>query len=113
MNANSSSDQTSAVVILNASLDLNLREIRAKILNQAGYYTSSAESAEEVIHLAACLRCPIVIVCHSFDHAERGRIHDRIREAVPAAKVILLNHFADTDPSVLIDTVKKALHPKS
>jgi len=82
MASNHSPDPASAVVILNASLDVDLRETRARILNQAGYYTSSAESAEEVIRLAANMRCPIVIVCNSFNHAERGKICANIRDTV-------------------------------
>jgi hypothetical protein len=111
MESRSTSDPTPAVLVLNASLDLNLRENRAKILNRAGFYTSSAESTEEVIHLATWLRCPIVIVCHSFNHAERRRIYDCLQEAAPETTVILLNDFADSDPGVLIDTVKRALEP--
>ena len=111
MQSSSARDLTPAVLILNASLDVKLREKRAKILNQAGFYTSSADSAEEVIHLAGWLRCPIVIVCHSFKHAERRRIYDRIRQTVPGTTVVLLNDYADSDPGILIDTVKKALQP--
>ncbi|SRR6266700_136783 len=112
MESRSTSDPTPAVLVLNASLDLDLRENRAKILHRAGFYTSSAENAEEVIFLAAWLRCPIVIVCHSFNQAERRRIYDRIRENAPGTTVILLNDFADSDPVVLIDTVKRALQPR-
>jgi DNA-binding NtrC family response regulator len=111
MESGISSAPTPVVLILNASLDNELREKRAKILNRAGYYTSSAESAEDVIHLAGWLRCPIVIVCHSFKHAERRRIYDCIREDAPETTVIMLNDFADSDPGILIDTVKRALEP--
>jgi len=102
-------DPASAVVILNASLDVDLREARARVLHQAGYYTSSAESAEEVLHLAASLRCPIVIVCNSFSDAERGKICAIIRATAPTTTVILLNEFAANDPRILVDRVKKAL----
>jgi DNA-binding NtrC family response regulator len=111
MGSISQSDPTPVVLILNASRDIKLREKRAKILNRAGFYTSSAKSAEEVIYLAAWLRCPIVIVCHSFKHAERRRIYDRVRETAPGTAVVLLNDYADSDPGILIDTVKKALQP--
>src|SRR5262249_56185683 len=91
-----------ALVILNASRDAVLREGRAKTLNDAGYYTTSAETPEEAITLAAQMKCAVAIVCDSFTMAERRLIHMRIQKAVPATTVLFLANSDANNAQILI-----------
>src|SRR5215472_591568 len=102
-----------ALVILNASRDAVLREARAKALNDAGYYTTSAETPEEAITLATQMKCAVAIVCDSFTMAERRLIHMRIQRAVPATTVLFLANSDDNNAQILISAVRAALALRS
>lgn len=97
-----------AVVILNASPDQSLLNTRAEILNEAGYYTSSATTSEDAIALATQLKFPVVIICHGFEDEERQLLGERIRAILPSTKIILLQH-GDFDPEHLLSAVRRAL----
>src|SRR5215467_14966670 len=55
-----------AVVILNACPKPTLRETRARILREAGYYPASAGTAQEPGCLATNVICSAAIICQSF-----------------------------------------------
>lgn len=98
-----------ALVVLNASRNVLLRKARAETLLAAGYYTSSAETPEEAVALAAQMKCPVAIVCYSFSDSELCSIQMGIKEHAPATTVIFLGKSEDQDPQVLLSTVKAAL----
>jgi hypothetical protein len=100
--------EPNAVVILNVSPDQSLLSTRAEILNEAGYYTSSANSAEEAITLATQLNCLVAVICHGFKAEERQLIGERIGEILPSTKIIFLEH-GDFDPEHLLAAVRRAL----
>ena len=104
-----SSKERPPLVILNVSRDPFLRVARAKTLNDAGYYTSAAQTPEEAIELAAQLHCPIAIVCHSFTASERRWIHARLQEDAPTMTIVFLGESGDADPKVLLSAVKSAV----
>lgn len=98
-----------AVVILNACPQPALRETRAIILSEAGYYPASAGTADEANCLATSVICSAAIICHSFKPDERRLIQRRIEKVVPAAKIIQLKSWGNNDPHVLLSSVKEAL----
>src|SRR5262249_24787655 len=102
-----------ALVILNASRDAVLREGRAKTLNDAGYYTTSAETPEGAISLAAQMKCAVAIVCDSFTLEERRLIHTRIQKAAPATRVIFLANSGDNNAQILVSAVRAPLELRS
>jgi len=101
--------QPAVTLILNASPDSELLTSRAKMLNDAGYYTSGAQTPEEAIELAGQLHCPIAIVCHSFTASERRWIHARLQEDAPTTTIVFLGESGDADPKVLLSAVKSAV----
>ena len=98
-----------AVVILNACPQHALRETRAIILSEAGYYPASAGNADEANCLAKSVICSAAIICHSFKPDERRLIQHRIEKVVPAAKIIQLRSWENNDPLGLLSSVKEAL----
>ena len=97
------------VLILNACPDIKLQRNRAKILNDAGYYTSSARSTTEVSKLSVRMKCALAIVCYAFSDAEQQIIHEQLRRDSPETKLLMLDHAADSEPKRLLAKVKKAL----
>jgi hypothetical protein len=106
---NGSFRETLALVVLNASRNVLLRKARAETLLAAGYYTSSAETPEEAVALAAQMKCPVAVICHSFTLSELYLIQMGIKEHAPATTVIFLGKSEDQDPETLLSTVKAAL----
>jgi DNA-binding NtrC family response regulator len=105
----SQSSNTPPILVLNASPDAHLRDLRAKILNDAGYYTSSARTAAEVLQLSSRMHCDVAIVCHSFNHAEQQAIHEQLERTSPTTRLLVLDEAVDVDPNILLNRVKKAL----
>jgi DNA-binding response OmpR family regulator len=103
------SGKTLPILVLNASPDAHLRDLRAKILNDAGYYTSSARTAGEVLELSSRMNCDVAIVCHSFNNAEQQLIHEQLERTSPTTHLLILDNAADVDPKILLNRVKKAL----
>lgn len=102
--------KTLPVLILNACPDLDLQKRRAKILNDAGYYTSSAATTDEVSRLSVRLNCTLAVVCHSFSPAERKTIKDQLLKDSPATRLLVLDHDLDSEPKNLLANIKKALY---
>jgi len=97
------------IVILNACPQRTLRETRAIILSEAGYYPASAGTAEEATCLARSVICSAAIICHSFKPDERRLIQRRIEKVVPATKIIQLKSWGNNDPLVLLSSIKEAI----
>jgi|SRR5215472_4867910 len=108
LNAVSNSGDASALIVLNASPDVGLRESRAKALHSAGYYTSSAETPDEVITLAGQMDCAVAIVCHAFTPYEHTLIRLGIQRHAPTTTLIFLTKSEDHNPRVLLSMVKAA-----
>ena len=108
--SNGSGQSSSPILILNACPDVQLRGVRAKILNDAGYYTSSASTPDEASRLSARMNCALAVVCYSFSETEQQTIHDRLQEQSPATRFILLDHVADEDPKGFLVKIRKALY---
>jgi hypothetical protein len=93
------------VIVLNACPERGLRELRARLLNQAGYYTSSASSPEEAISSALYLDCAVTLICDSFSSDERHFMSTRIRSILPATKLLLLKPQDRIDPQIVISSI--------
>jgi len=106
----SGSVQPSPILILNACPDVQLRGVRARILNDAGYYTTSASSAEEASRLSTRMNCALAVVCYSFTEREQQTIHDRLRETSPETRFVVLDHNVDEDPKGFLTRIRKALY---
>lgn len=96
-------------VILNACPQPALRETRARILSEAGYYPASAGTAEEAGVLAESVMCSVAIICHSFTVDERRLIQRRIEKVLPNTKIMQLNCWEDNDPMVLLSSVRNLI----
>jgi len=109
MEAPKTNVESRPIIILNACPERGLRELRAKLLNQAGYYTSSACSSEEAITLALHLNCAVTLICHSFSLDERRFMRTRIQSVLPATKILLLKPEDSIDPEIVISSVRGSL----
>jgi DNA-binding response OmpR family regulator len=98
-----------ALVILNICRDPLIRQARAKTLNDAGYYTSAAESPEEAISQASAVYCAIAIVCDSLSEAERRSIQLWMQEHAPTTTVIILGKSVEADPELLLSSIRTAV----
>ena len=99
----------SSVVILNASPEPSLRELRSKVLNEAGYHTDSAATPEEVIRLASQLNCSVVVVCHCFSARDRLKISTLLKQAFPNIELMLLKSSESSDPRAFLCSLKGIL----
>ncbi len=97
------------VMVLNASPDVDLRGTRARFLNSAGYYTSSASTPEDVSKLASHMNCALAVMCHSFTGSEQRAMHERLRKISPTTRIVWLDQMEDCDPAVFLAKVKNAL----
>ena len=101
---------TLPILILNACPDIQLRGIRAKILNDAGYYTTSARTSQEVSQLSTRMNCALAVVCYSFTEIEQRAMRDQLYKQSPATRFVLLDHAVDEDPGNFLSKIKKALY---
>lgn len=109
MNLRDQTSQTAATLILNASPDSALLNNRARILNDAGYYTSSARTSEEVVQYATTMNCAVALLCYSFAGTERQALSERLRILSPATTVMCLEPGLDESEDVLVSKVEAAL----
>jgi hypothetical protein len=100
---------TLPVLILNACPHLELQRKRAKILNDAGYYTSSARTTDEVAEFLR-MPCALAIVCHEFTPAEQRAIQAQLTHESPNTKLLMLDHTIDNDPKAFLAKVKRSLY---
>jgi DNA-binding NarL/FixJ family response regulator len=101
------------LVVVNASRDPILREERAKALNDAGFYTASAQTPDEAINLTTQVKPAIAILCPSFTDAERRAIGLRIHKEAPATTVILLGKSTAADSHAVVSAVRAVLASRS
>ena len=109
MNVRDRSPQTPVKLILNASPDAELLKNRAQMLNDAGYYTSSAQTSEEVVQLAAQMHCDVALICHSFDVIQQSSIQQRLREISPDIMVVFVKQEMDGNHRFLVSRIREAL----
>lgn len=100
---------TSPTLILNASPDAGLLNSRAKLLNEAGYYTTAAHSPEETLQIAASMNCNIALICYSFAGKERMAISERLRRLSPCTTIVWLQPGLDDNHVIFVSRVKNAL----
>ena len=110
MESGNGSGKTLPILILNACPDIQLRGIRAKILNDAGYYTTSARTSQEVSQLSTRMNCALAVVCYSFSEIEQRAMRDQLHQQSPATRLVLLDHAVDEDPKNFLARIKKALY---
>ena len=103
------SNHHSVKLILNASLDALLLKTRAKALNNAGYYTSSAHSSEEVVRLASGMHCDLAVICHSFGDVQQKRIEELLRKVSPGTRVLFLDSGLEGDDQIFLALIQQAL----
>lgn len=109
MKAHKPGAESRPVIVLNACPERGLRERRARLLNQAGYYTSSACSPEEAISSALYLNCAVTLICDSFSSDERQFMSTQIRSILPATKVLLLKPQDSIDPQIVVSSIRDLL----
>jgi len=109
LNLRDKASQTAVTLILNASPDSALLNNRARILNDAGYYTSSARTPEEAVHYAATMNCDLALICYSFASNERKMLSDRLRRLSPGTTIVCLEPGLDENTGVLVSRVQEAL----
>jgi len=109
LNLRDKTSQTAVTLILNASPDSALLNNRARILNDAGYYTSSARTPEEAVHYAATMNCDLALICYSFASNERKMLSDRLRRLSPGTTIVCLEPGLDESTGVLVSRVQEAL----
>jgi DNA-binding response OmpR family regulator len=98
-----------ATLILNASPDSILLHHRAKILNRAGYYTSSARTLEEALQFARTMHCTLALICYNFASAERKLLARRLSRVNPSMGILCLDSEVDKNQRVLISRIESAL----
>lgn len=101
--------ENAITLILNASPDANLLNQRARTLNGAGYYTSSAHTAEEALRHAATMDCTLALICYSFIDKERKTLFEQLRKLSPRTKIVCLNPELDKSQHILVSRVEQAL----
>jgi hypothetical protein len=97
------------VLILNACPHIELQRKRAKILNDAGYYTSSARTTDEVAELLR-MPCALAVVCYEFTPVEQRAIQAQLAHESPGTLLLMMDHAMDADPKSFLLKVKKALY---
>ena len=105
-----SSSQPAVTLILNASPDSELLNNRAKVLNDAGYYTSSARTPEEAAQHAASMNCTLALICYSFASAERQALSERLRRLSPGTTIVCLEQGQDDNQGLLVSRIQEALN---
>ena len=110
MESGNGSSKTLPILILNACPNIQLRGIRAKILNDAGYYTTSARTSQEVSLLSTRMNCDLAVVCYSFSEIDQRAMRDQLHQQSPATRLVLLDHTVDEDPKNFLARIKKALY---
>ena len=105
----SNTSQTSVILILNASPNSDLLNSRAKMLNDAGYYTSSAGTPEEAVLLAAAMHFAVALICHSFAIDESRALSERLRKLSPSTAIVCLQPELDNQQGILVSRVEQAL----
>lgn len=103
------STQSAVTLILNASPDSDLLSSRAKILNEAGYYTSSARTAEEAVQYAASMNCDLALICYSFASIERKTLSERLRTLSPGTTIVCMEPGLDESTGALVSRIQDAL----
>jgi DNA-binding response OmpR family regulator len=101
--------QTAVTLILNASPNSALLNHRAKMLNNAGYYTSSAHTPEEAMQLAVTMNCDVALICYSFASSERKALSERLQKLSPATTIVCLEPELDNNQAVLVSRIQQAL----
>ena len=104
-----SSSQPNARLILNASPDSELLNNRAKVLNNAGYYTSSARTPEEAAQHAASMNCDLALICYSFPNREKKALSDQLRKLSPDTTIVCLEQGSDENTTVFVSRIQEAL----
>ena len=109
MNLRDNTSQTPVTLILNASPDSNLLSNRAKVLNSAGYYTSSAHTPEEAAQHVVGMNCALALICYSFTSREKTAILERLQSLSPGTTILHLEEGQVENTSVLVARIRKAL----
>lgn len=109
MNLRDKASQTPVTLILNASPDSTLLSSRAKVLNSAGYYTSSAHTPEEAAQHVVGMNCSLALICYSFTSREKRVIFERLQSLSPGTTILHLEEGQDENTSVLVTRIQKAL----
>jgi|SRR5215510_8237861 len=104
-----STHQPSVRLILNASPNAELLNSRAKVLNDAGYYTSSARTPEEAAQYAASMNCDLALICYSFPNGEKKALSDRLRRVSPDTTIVCLEQGSDDNHGVFVSRIQEAL----
>jgi len=109
LNIRDKASQTPATLILNASPDSTLLSNRAKVLNSAGYYTSSAHTPEEAAAHAVNMNCDLALICYSFSSNEKKVIYERLQRLSPGTTIVYLEQGQDENTSILVSKIQEAL----
>lgn len=109
MKIRDNTSQFPVTLILNASPDSDLLSNRAKALNSAGYYTSSAHTPEEVAQHVASMNCDLALICYSFSSSDKKAIFDRLRLLSPGTTIVCLEQGQDENTNVLVTRIQQAL----
>ena len=96
-------------LILNASPDSDLLNHRAKVLNEAGYYTSSVRTVDEAARHAVSMNCALALICYSFAAGEKEALAERLHRLSPGIRVVCLEPQLDNSQGALISKVEQAL----
>lgn len=96
-------------LILNASPDSALLARRAKMLNDAGYYTSSVRTPEEAVQHVAGMNCALALICYSYAGVEKTSLSERLHRLSPGTRIVCLEPELDKNQSALASTVEAAL----
>src|SRR5579871_1614388 len=100
--------KNAATLILNVCPDLALLQRRSRVLNEAGYYTTSARTAQESIHLAAGMDCSVALICYSLAGKEKSVLLEQLRKISPRTTIICLDSALDNQ-RILVSLVEQAL----
>jgi DNA-binding response OmpR family regulator len=105
--------QSAVTLILNASPNSLLLDSRAKALNGAGYYTSSARTPEEVLQFAVSMKCTVALICYNFAWIERNALARRLRSVSPGTTIVFVDPKLDEDRDVLVGKIQRTLERMS
>ena len=83
------------------------------MLNDAGYYTSSARNSEEITQMAAHMRCDVALICHSFDRLQQKVIQQRLREISPGTHIVFASREMDDDRHIFVARIRDAFARRS
>jgi DNA-binding response OmpR family regulator len=101
--------QSAVTLILNASPDSLLLGHRAKALNGAGYYTSSARTTAEALQLAVTMKCTVALICYNFAWIERNALARRLRSVSPTTTIVYVDPKLDEDHDILVGKIQRTL----